>query len=61
MERATLLPAGIGEVNVLPLDAPEYSDLIACYAPDLERDVILPLREAGYPDEQVCSLGEVGI
>ena len=56
-----VLPAAIGEVRVVPLDVPEYSDLVACYVPDLERDVISPLREAGYSDEEIWSLGEVGV
>jgi mannose-6-phosphate isomerase len=35
--------------------------LVACYVPDLERDVVEPLREAGYSDEEIRTLGEVGI
>jgi mannose-6-phosphate isomerase len=34
---------------------------VACYVPDLESDVIGPLREAGYSDEEIGALGEVGI
>ena len=54
-----VLPAAIGEVRV----APEGSEasLIACYVPDLELDVVVPLREAGYSDEEIRSLGEVDI
>jgi len=37
------------------------ASLVACYVPDLERDVIGPLREAGYSDEEIRALGEVGI
>jgi len=55
-----VLPAAIGEVRVVPPTAGEAS-LVACYVPDLERDVIGPLREAGYSDEEIRALGEVGI
>ncbi len=55
-----VLPAAIGEVGVIPSGAAETS-LVACYVPDLGRDVIEPLREAGYSDEEIRTLGEVGI
>ncbi|HSL01057.1 MAG TPA: class I mannose-6-phosphate isomerase [Rubrobacteraceae bacterium] len=55
-----VLPAAIGEVNVVPEGTGEAS-LICCYLPDLERDVVAPLRGAGYSDGQIRSLGEVGI
>jgi alkylhydroperoxidase family enzyme len=29
--------------------------------PDLERDVVAPLREAGYSDEEIQELGEIDI
>ncbi len=50
-----ILPAAIGEVSVVPEDG---SSLIACYVPDLGRDVISPLREAGYTDDEIRALGE---
>jgi mannose-6-phosphate isomerase len=52
-----ILPAAIGEVRVGSGEA----SLVACYVPDLERDVIRPLQEAGYSDEEIKALGEVGI
>jgi len=55
-----VLPAVIGEVRVAPHEVSEAS-LISCYIPDLERDVVAPLREAGYSDEEIRALGEVGI
>lgn len=54
-----ILPAAIGEVRVVPDEA--GASLVACYVPDLELDVIGPLREAGYSDEEIGSLGEVAI
>jgi mannose-6-phosphate isomerase len=53
-----VLPAAIGEVRIIPT---REASLVACYVPDLESDVIGPLREAGYPDEEIRALGEVGI
>jgi mannose-6-phosphate isomerase len=53
-----ILPAAIGEARVVPEGE---ASLIACYVPDLERDVIAPLREAGHSDEEIRALGEVGI
>jgi mannose-6-phosphate isomerase len=37
------------------------ASLISCYVPDLERDVISPLRESGYSDEEIWGLGEVNV
>jgi mannose-6-phosphate isomerase len=55
-----VLPAAIGEVSVIP-SRTGASTLVACYVPDLERDVVGPLKEAGYSDEEIRALGEVGI
>jgi mannose-6-phosphate isomerase len=52
------LPAAIGGVRVVP---EREASLIACYVPDLERDVVVPLRDAGYSDEGIRTLGEVRI
>ena len=59
LERAEsiLLPAAIGDVTVSPSGA--EADLIACYLPDLERDIVEPLRSAGHPDDAIRALGEV--
>lgn len=56
---SVLLPAAIGDVTVIPGD--RGADLVACYLPDLERDIIAPLRAAGHPDEAIRALGEVGL
>jgi mannose-6-phosphate isomerase len=60
LERAEscVLPAAIGEVRVVPEGE---ASLIVCYVPDLERDVVVPLRDAGYSDEGIRTLGEVRI
>ena len=52
-----LLPAAIGDVTVTPTGA--EADLIACYLPDSQRDIIDPLRAAGHSDDAIRSLGEV--
>ncbi len=54
---SVLLPAAIGDVTVSPTGA--EADLVACYLPDLERDIVGPLREAGQTDDAIRSLGEV--
>ncbi len=53
-----VLPAAVGEVDIVPEDE---AVLVVCYVPDLERDVIGPLREAGHSDDEIRSLGEVGV
>ncbi len=53
-----VLPAALGEVRIVPR---ETADLIVCYVPELQRDVIEPLRRAGHSDEAMCSLGELPV
>jgi mannose-6-phosphate isomerase len=53
-----VLPAAIGEVRIVPEGE---TSLISCYVPDLERDVVAPLRTAGYSDEEIRALGEVDV
>ena len=51
-----ILPAALGEVRVVPSGA---GDLITCYLPNLDRDVIAPLQAAGHNDGAIRELGEV--
>jgi hypothetical protein len=51
-----ILPAAIGEVQILP--DPEAS-LVVCYVPNLQIDIVEPLRAANYTDAQIQALGEV--
>ena len=37
------------------------ADLIACYLPDLQRDIVEPLRAAGHSDDAIRALGEVNL
>ncbi len=53
-----ILPAAIGEVRLAPEGT---SSLVVCYVPDLALDVIAPLREAGYADNEIRALGEVDV
>jgi mannose-6-phosphate isomerase len=53
-----ILPAAIGEVRIVP---EREASLVVCYVPDLERDVVAPLREAGYSDEEIRDLGEIDV
>ena len=59
-----ILPAAIGDVRIVPVgdsaDDGEAS-LIACYVPDLAVDIVVPLRAAGYADDAIRALGDVGI
>lgn len=54
-----LLPAAIGDVTILPSGG--ATDLIACYLPDVQRDIIEPLRAAGHSDQAIAALGETGL
>jgi mannose-6-phosphate isomerase len=53
-----ILPAAIGETRIVPEGE---ASLIVCYLPDLERDIVAPLRAAGYSDEEIRELGEIGV
>jgi mannose-6-phosphate isomerase len=48
-----ILPAAIGDVQVTPRGE---SSLIACYVPDLERDIRARLRATGYGDDEIRAL-----
>jgi mannose-6-phosphate isomerase len=52
-----LLPAAISDVTISP--TADQADLIVTYIPDLERDIVAPLRAAGHPDDAIRALGEV--
>jgi mannose-6-phosphate isomerase len=54
-----LLPAAIGDVTITPTGA--EADLIACYLPDLQRDIIDPLHAADHSDDAIRALGEVAL
>ncbi len=53
-----VLPAAIGKVDVVP---DGEASVVACYVPDMEMDVVGPLREAGHSDEEIRGLGEVDV
>jgi mannose-6-phosphate isomerase len=56
--QSCILPAAIGEVRIFPSGE---GRLIAGYVPDLQIDIVNPLRRAGYSDDQIKALGEVEI
>jgi mannose-6-phosphate isomerase len=60
LERAKscVIPAALGEFTIEPTGV---ADLIVCYVPDLADDIVAPLRNAGYTDEQISALGVVPI
>ncbi|MER3438306.1 MAG: mannose-6-phosphate isomerase [Chloroflexota bacterium] len=51
-----VIPAALGEFEIIPSGE---ADLIVCYVPQLMRDIVAPLRAAGYSDEQIASLGDI--
>jgi mannose-6-phosphate isomerase len=53
-----VLPAAIGGIDVVP---DGEADLVVCYVPDMVRDVVGPLREAGHSDEEIRGLGQVDV
>ena len=50
-----IVPAALGAFRVVP---DGIARLIACYVPDLALDIVTPLRESGYSDELIRTLGE---
>jgi mannose-6-phosphate isomerase len=54
---SVLIPAAIDGWSVSPYLG--EGSVVVSYVPDLETEVIAPLRAAGYTDEQIASLGEV--
>ncbi len=54
-----LIPAGLGRFEIMPQ---ERLILLESSTPDLARDVVAPLRAAGFNDEAIASLaGECGL
>jgi mannose-6-phosphate isomerase len=53
-----IIPAALGSFTLVP---DGRAVVLACYVPDMEPDIIAPLREAGHTDEQIQSLGEVAL
>jgi len=51
-----IVPAALGAFRVVP---DGIARLIACYVPDLALDIVTPLRESGYSDELIRTLGEI--
>lgn len=56
-----IIPAALSGLEIVPTQQDGTASLITCYVPDLERDVVMPLREVGHSDEAIGKLGEVGI
>ncbi len=50
-----ILPAAVGEVRMVP---DQQASLVVCYVPDLQKDIVEPLRAAGYTDQQIHALGD---
>jgi len=51
-----VLPAALGDWKIAPQ---EPASLVACYVPNLEANVVEPLRAAGYSRGEIEALGEV--
>ncbi len=56
---SVLLPAAIGGVTISPTSG--VADLIATYLPDLEQDIVAPLRAANHGDAAIRALGDVSL
>jgi len=54
---SVLIPAAIDGWSLSPYLAP--GEVIVSYVPDLETEIIAPLRAAGHSDEKIAALGEV--
>jgi mannose-6-phosphate isomerase len=56
-----IIPAALSGVRILPAQYQEgAASLVACYLPDMKRDIVIPLREFGHSEDQIRALGEVG-
>lgn len=53
-----VIPAALGAFTIEPDDT---ADLIVCYVPDLQREIVQPLRDAGHAYEAIRTLGDVAI
>ncbi len=53
-----VIPAALSEYSIVP---ERVGDLVVCYVPDLGRDVVQPLRDAGHADDAIAALGDVPI
>ncbi len=53
-----IVPAALGEIVMTPSGDPPAS-LVVCYVPDLECDIVQPLRAAGHDAEAIASLGQL--
>lgn len=54
-----IVPAALSELTIHPTTA--AASLIACYVPDLVRDINEPLRAAGHDDAAIRALGDVAL
>jgi mannose-6-phosphate isomerase len=59
--------AKAGESLLIPADvktsiepANESLEILRCYVPDLEKDIVTPLRQAGFSDTEIAWLGSYG-
>lgn len=53
-----IIPAALGAFTLVP---DGRAVVLTCYVPDLQRDIIEPLMEAGHGREQIAALGEVNV
>lgn len=48
-----IIPAALSGLQIVPTQQNSTASLIACYVPDLECDIVMPLRKSGYSDEAI--------
>lgn len=51
-----LIPAAMGPYTLVP---DGKAVVLACFVPDMARDIVRPLREAGWSDDEIAGLGDV--
>ncbi len=51
-----IIPAAMGGFTLVP---DGKAVVLACFVPDLARDIVAPLRAAGHTDAEIAALGEV--
>jgi mannose-6-phosphate isomerase len=54
--QSAVIPAALRDASAM---AQERARLVLAYLPDMQADIVQPLRSAGYTDAEIAQLGDV--